>query len=69
MLRISTRQVEILQAARVIPFIRIGKRSIRYHTERVIIALLRYEISETRVKHAPESYSVTEMTEMTDDDR
>ena len=50
LLRVSPRQIENWQAARVIPFIRIGKRCIRYSTERVLEALMRFEISEMEIK-------------------
>lgn len=50
LLRVSPRQIENWQAARVIPFIRIGKRCIRYSLERVFEALVQYEISENRTK-------------------
>ena len=50
LLRVSTRQIEYWQAAKIIPVIRIGRRCVRYSSERVVEALVQYEISETRVK-------------------
>lgn len=45
-LRLSVRSIENLMAQRLIPYIRAGRRSVRFHLPRVLAALERREVKE-----------------------